>query len=178
MKFQSFSNVANCLMNSIKETFYLLILFFLILMGFSRCFELYIGMYHADFSEFHLSFQHLLEYMTNISDFKFFLEKENASAFLILVSFVFVMKFTIVNIFLAIIYKNYQKISLDKTEHKDFVELTIYEFIRFTADALFCKKVEKNNKKCNDLFSQLINKFDPSKVFKQNSKFLFINFIN
>ena len=136
------------------------------LCSFARFFEILLGNNFFEFNTFFASLKYCTECLTFISDFDYFLDERHALGFLMLILFFFIMKFLLYNMFLSIIYHGYQKAKEEKSKDTN---IGFYEFFGIIPKLLNCGKKKKNYKKCNDIYTQIINKSDSEKV-KNNNK--------
>ena len=171
-KNNKFNELFKAILKSLADLPYVFILFVSLICAFSICGFIFDGQYRDSFQSILISITTMLQYTYRLDDMDFLMDPNFLSQtffFTILVPYIFIVKFLILNLFLSIIFRAYEAIKKEsKTSSaldKKYNKITLKEFFILTAS--FFKKDDDSSKdtKNFEIYMQTINKNNYTNVF-------------
>ena len=170
-KNHKFNEMFKAILKSLVDLPYVFLLFVSLIVAFSISGFIFDGQYRDSFQSILISITTMLQYLYRLDDMDFLMQPYFLSISFfasILVPYIFIVKFLILNLFLSIIFRAYESTKKNSratlTDRKNN-ELTFKEFLLITIS--FFKKEddsEKDNKN-SEIYLQTINKNNFTAVF-------------
>lgn len=166
-KNSKFKQLLKAIFKSLKELPYILFLFIALILAFSFSAYLLQGQYRNNFKSILLSFTSLVQYLYRIEDMDFLMANSFLSMslfFTIIIPYIFIVKFLILNLFLSIIFRAYENSKNIESESKAY-EISMKDFFLITCKFFLPDENQSKDSKNFEIYMQTINKNNFNSVF-------------
>lgn len=162
-----FQQLLLSILKSLKDIPYVFLLFVSLILAFSVSGFFFHGQYMNGYKTVLISCTTLLQYIYRLDDMDFLMSPSFLSITLfitIILPYIFIVKFLVLNLFLAIIYRCYEDSSFLSSEKQSF-HIKIRDFFTITKSFFVKQEEDENNSKNSAIYLQTINKNNFDAVF-------------
>lgn len=163
-----FNKLLLSILKSLKELPYVFLLFVALIIAFATSAYLFIGQYKDHYRSLMLCSMNLLQAIYRLEDMDFMMVPDMVPVTLfitVILPYVFIVKFLVLNLFLSIIFRSYEASKSNKVGTKKEASVGFKRFFKITLS--FFKVPENNNKNSKnfEIYLQTINKNNFNTVF-------------